>query len=378
MKSFSRIVLIAISVVALVTVRRSSAANVERPKPAADLVEVDQAMMSNIRIETARAEGTHARLTATGKVQFNDDRTARVLAPLPGQVLDLKVRVGDRVQKNEVLFSIKSREVASLVTDYWENQRDLDLARKTHTMTKDLFEHQAASRMALQQSEGDLAKAQGRVARAEEALRVLGIDPPEAEKSGAIQSLVPVKTPLAGTVIERPLTPGQFVQADSTPLLTVADLNTVWVLIDVFERDIHLIHAGQKAQITAVAYPQRRFTAEVERLGDKVDPESHTLKVRLLVSNAASLLKPEMFASASVELDERLPGVTVPASALFTEDEKSFLFVAIKGRQFECRHVSVAPDGDSRVRVTSGISAGDRVVADGALLLRLRQRQQKE
>ena len=166
----------------------------------AESVEVDQAMMANVRIEPARAQALHGLLTATGKVQFNEDRTARVLAPLPGQVVDLQLRVGDKVQKDQVLFSIKSREVAALVTDYHENQRDLDLAAKTHAMTKDLFEHQAASRIALQQAEGDLAKAQSHVARAEEALRVLGLDPAEVEKSGGLRSLVPVKLPSLGSL----------------------------------------------------------------------------------------------------------------------------------------------------------------------------------
>ena len=145
----------------------------------------------------------HGLLTATGKVQFNEDRTARVLAPMPGQVVDLQLRVGDKVQKDQVLFSIKSREVAALVTDYHENQRDLDLAAKTHAMTKDLFEHQAASRIALQQAEGDLAKAQSHVARAEEALRVLGLDPEEVEKSGGLRSLVPVRTPIGSLLSVR-------------------------------------------------------------------------------------------------------------------------------------------------------------------------------
>ena len=186
-------------------------------------------------------------LSGTGKVQFNEDRTVRILAPLPGQVVDFHLRVGDPIEKDQLLFSIKSREVASLVTDYLESQRDLDLAQKTYNMNKDLFEHQAASRISFQQAESDLAKANTNVARGEEALRVLGIDPKEAVKDGGLRSLVPVRSPMAGTLIERNLTPGQFVQADSTALLTIADLSTVWVLVDVFERDIHLVQVGSKS-----------------------------------------------------------------------------------------------------------------------------------
>jgi membrane fusion protein, heavy metal efflux system len=339
----------------------------------ADTVEVDPKMMANIRIEPVREQTLHRQLTATGKVQFNEDRMARVLAPLPGQVVDLQVRVGDTVRKDQVLFSIKSREVAVLVTEYLESQRDLDLAEKTHTMTKDLFEHQAASRIAFQQAASDLAKAQAHVARAEEALRVLGLDPKETEKTGGLRSLIPVLAPQSGNVIERTVTPGQFVQADSTALLTVADVATVWVLVDVFESDIHLVHPGDKVQITAAAYPDRPFTATVERISDKVDPETRTLKVRLLVSNPGLLLKSEMFITASLELSERTTGVTVPSKALLSEDDKSYIFVATGERRFERRLVSAIPDGPGRMRVTSGLRNGDRIVTDGALLLSFRQ-----
>jgi cobalt-zinc-cadmium efflux system membrane fusion protein len=345
--------------------------------PAAESVEIDPAMLANIRIEQVREVPLPRLLTATGKVRFNEDRTARVLAPLPGQVLDLRVRVGDTVEKDQTLFSIKSREVAALVADHLQSQRDRDLAEKTHAMTKDLFEHQAASRISLQQAEGDLARAKAQIVRAEEALRVYGLDPKEATEAGAARSVVPVRSPLAGSVIERPVTPGQFVQADSTSLMTIADLSTVWVLVDIFERDVHLVRPGQRVEVTATAYPDRRFSARVDRTSDTVDPESRTLKVRLLVSNPGLLLKPEMFIAASLVLNETTPGVTVPAKALFTEGDRRYAFVAMEGRRFERRLVTTAPDAIGRPRVTSGIRPGDRVVADGALLMRFRQLQQQ-
>jgi cobalt-zinc-cadmium efflux system membrane fusion protein len=340
-------------------------------------VEKEPAMLANIHVEAVRFESGRRQLTGTGKVQFNEDRTARILAPLPGQALDLQVRVGDPIEKDQLLFSIKSREVASLVSDYLESQRDLDLAQKTYNMNKDLFEHQAASRISFQQAESDLAKANTHVARGEEALRVLGIDPKEAVKDG-LRSLVPVRSPMAGTLIERNLTAGQFVQADSTALLTIADLSTVWVLVDVFERDIHLIRVGQKVQVVAAAYPDRRFTASVERISDKVDPDSRTLKVRLLVSNPNVLLKPEMFITASLELSDGGAAISVPAGAVFTEDGKSYVFAAINDRRFERRLIVAAPDAEGRLRVTSGLHAGDRVVTDGAMLLDYRRKQKQD
>ena len=349
-----------------------------RPAQVAASVEVPPEMLSNLRIETVREGNLPQLLRTTGKVQFNEDRTARVLAPLPGQVMDLRVRVGDTVEKDEVLFSVKSREVTAMANELLESHRDQDLAEKTYAMTKDLFEHQAASRIALQQAEGDLAKARAHVSRAAEALRVLGIDVNQVEQSGGVHSLAPVRAPAAGTVIERPLTPGQFVQADSTPLITIAELSTVWVMVDVFERDIHLVRQGQKVQVTATAYPDRRFVATVERISDKVDPESRTLKVRLLVSNPGMLLKPEMFLTATLALNETARGLTIPAKARFTEGDRGYVFVATGDRSFERRAVETAGDGEDRLRVISGLRNGDRVVTDGALLLRFRQKQTQD
>jgi len=381
----SRGLKIALMVLVLVSTGCQGRAGVENPATASagksdapGIVELDEAMAANLRTQSVREERSHRVLTATGKVQVNEDRTSRILAPLAGQVLGLQLRVGDSVQKDQVLFSIKSREVAALITDYRESQRDQDLAEKTHAMTSDLFDHQAASRISLQQAEGDLAKARAHVARAEEALRVLGLDMNEIQRTGGLQSLVPVEAPLSGAVMERTVTNGQFVQADSNALLTITDLSTVWVLVDVFERDIHLIHPGQRVQVTAAAFPDLRFNATVERISDKVDPESRTLKVRLLVSNAKLMLKPEMFITASVELSETTAGIPIPSTALFTEDGKSYLFVALDGRRFERRMVTATPGGEGRWSITSGLRTGDRVVSDGALLLNYRRVQKQE
>ena len=337
-------------------------------------VELDPAMLANIHVEAVRSESGRNSLSGTGKVQLNDDRTVRILAPLPGQVIDFHLGVGDPIEKDQVLFSIKSREVASLVSDYLQSQRDLDLAQKTYNMNKDLFEHQAASRISFQQAENDLAKANTQVARGEEALRVLGIDPKEAVRDGGLRSLIPVRTPMGGTLIERNLTPGQYVQGDSTALLTIADLSSVWVLVDVFERDIHLVRAGQKVQVVAAAYPDRRFPASVERISDKVDPDSRTLKVRLLVSNPNFLLKPEMFITSSLELSGGGAALSVPAGAVFTEAGKSYVFVAKTDRRFERRQIVATPDADGRLRVTGGLRVGDRVVSDGAMLVDYRRK----
>jgi membrane fusion protein, heavy metal efflux system len=340
--------------------------------------QLEEAMLSHIKIEELQEQPISMLLTTTGKVQFNEDQMARILAPVNGQVLQLNIKVGDIVHKGETLFFMKSREVAAAVTEHLESHKDLDLAEKTYAMTKDLFEHQAASRISLQQSESEVAKERARVARNEEALRVLGMEVHESDSYGDMSSRIPIRTSLSGTVIERHVTEGQFVQPDSNPLLTIADLSSVWVLADIFERDLHRVQVGQRAEVRTEAYPEHQFLARVSYISEVIDPASRTVKVRFLVSNPGPKLKPEMFASVTLFLDESVRGLTVPVKAVFTESGRNFVYVRVMDREFARRQVEIAPDGAARLRISSGLKAGDKVVSDGALLLRQQEKQHKE
>jgi membrane fusion protein, heavy metal efflux system len=340
-----------------------------------NVLKLDEQMVRNIKVEELSEKPMPMLLTATGKVQFNEDRMARILAPVNGQVLQLNVKVGDPVRKGETLFFINSREVGAADTEHLESHKDLDLAEKTYGMTKDLFEHGAASRISLQQAEGDLAKARARVARTEEALRVLGLHVSETELYGEMNSRIPLRAPLSGTVIERHLTEGQFIQPDSNPLVTIADLSTVWVLADVFERDLRRVKVGQRAEVAAAAYPEQGFLARVSRISDVLDPTTRTVKVRFLVSNPGARLKPEMFASVNLFLNESSRGLSVPAKAVFTEGGSHFVYVCLSEGEFIRRQVDVLPGELGRLRVSSGLKQGERVVSDGALLLRQQENQ---
>ena len=333
-------------------------------------IKLAEGMTPQLQFEQVRQRPLARTLTVTGKVQFNEDVTARVLAPLPGQVVDLPVRVGDRVERDQALLAIRSREVASLVTEYLEGHRDLEFAEKTFNMTKDLFDHQASSRIALQQSESELEKARARFARGAEALQIYGIDPREAERGRIVNPAISVRSPISGTVIERAVTTGQFVQPESGPLLVVADLNTVWVLADVFERDIRHVRPGLRANVTTAAYPDGRFTARVARIHDAVDSESRTVKVRFLVNNPEGRLKPEMFATVSLFLNESEPALAIPTAAAFTEGGSNFVYVRGDESCLSRRRVETGGEVAGLLRVTQGLRTGETVVTKGVMLIR--------
>jgi cobalt-zinc-cadmium efflux system membrane fusion protein len=332
---------------------------------------VDRTMLASITVEPIAERDMTSVLTIAGKVQFDEDRLARVLVPLGGQVVDLHVKVGDPVKKGETLCAIRSREAAAAVAEHIESHKDLDLAEKTAVMTEDLFQHEAASKIALQQAQNDLAKARSRVTRTEDALRVFGLDP-EADFS-TFTGRVPIVAPIGGVVIDRKVTEGQFVQADSTPIVSVADLSTVWVMGDLFERDLPLASIGQSATITTTAYGAETFQGRVNYISDAIDPATRTAKVRVSVANPGARLKPEMFAAISLEATGHRRVMTIPAAAVFVEDGRSYVYTEIDRGTFVRRAVDVAAGEGSERRVLGGLRAGERIVVDGALLLRQRE-----
>jgi len=335
-------------------------------------VVIDSNALASIKVEPIGERDSGNVLTIAGKVQFDEDRVARVLAPLAGQVVGLHVKVGDAVRKGETLLSINSREAASAVGEYIEARKDVDLAEKTAAMTEDLFQHEAASRMAMQQAQNDLAKARSRAARTEEALRVLGLSP--TDDLARFNGRVPIVSPISGVAIDRKVTEGQFVQSDSTPMVTVADLSTVWVLGDLFERDLHLVSVGQPVQIATTAYTGETFAGRVNYISDSIDPATRAAKVRVSVANPHARLKPEMYATVSVDVANRERAMVVPADAVFTEESQMFVFVEKAPGTFVRRPVVVASGEGTDRRVVSGLKPGERVVTDGALLLRQEER----
>ena len=281
---------------------------------------------------------------------------------------DGSLNLGDQVGKGQQLCAIGSRDAAAAAAEHVESHKDLELAEKTSAMTQDLFDHQAASRIALQQAQSELAKARSHVARAEQALHVLGLGDEDA--IAGFNGRLPIRSPIAGTVIERRVIDGQFVQTDSAPIITVANLSAVWVLGDLFERDVHLVRLGQQAAITAAAYPGERFEGRVDYVSSTIDPATRTAKLRVSVPNPGGRLKAEMFASVAVALAELERVIAVPSRAVFMEGGRAFVYVAVGPDRFVRRPVEIGPDAGDDRRVTSGLSAGERIVVDGAVLLR--------
>jgi cobalt-zinc-cadmium efflux system membrane fusion protein len=331
-------------------------------------VELQPAQLASLRVEPVGEREWSRLMTVAGKVQFDEDHVGRVLAPVSGLVVDMRVKVGDVVARGQVLCDIESRDAAQAIGEHNESHKDLELAEKTAAMTEDLFDHEAASNIARQQARNELAKARARVARGDAALRALGLT--SEELIAKFDGQIPVVAPLRGTVTERKVIEGQLATADGTAIITIADLSAVWVLGDIFERDLHRVAVGDRAAVTTTAYPEETFNGRVDFISPTIDPATRTAKLRVSVPNAGQRLKPEMFANVALSGGTPERALSVPSTAAFTEGGRTWVYIAVGDRQFVRRAVEIAADPGTDRRVLSGLRAGERVVTGGVLLLR--------
>jgi cobalt-zinc-cadmium efflux system membrane fusion protein len=343
----------------------AAAANIAAPPGELQLSEVPDFIKVGPVELAAEASAT----AATGKVGFDEERVSRISSPVSGRVVELLAHPGDRVKRGQGLLVIASPDAQAAMADQVAAQSDLAVATRNLERVKRLYAEQAVPGKDVQQAEADATKAAAALARAASRLEVLGIDGAAPEAHGARFVL---RAPIEGVVVERPAFPGMEVRPDAgTPLVTVADLTRLWVLADVYERDLGRVARGQKATVRVASSPTRSWEGTVTHVGELVDPATRTVKLRIEVDNSRLELKPEMFARVLVQgTAAATPSLSVPSSAVISDGDSSAVVLALGGGRFQKRTIEAGAEQDGRVRVLAGLAAGDQVVIDGALYLK--------
>jgi len=328
------------------------------------------------RVETAIVAFSSSRQTVTlsGKVAYGEDRYSRISSPLQGRVVEVRAHLGDRVKAGDILLVVDSPDIAQAYSDYVKEDSELQYATRAHELAKDLFEDKALPLKDLKQAENDLVKARAEFRRAKERLLSLRITPEELEKpmdKQQITSRFEMKSPLTGIVVERTVTLGQSVTGDSDHVLfTIADLDRLQVLADLYERDLALVKEGQSAMVKVEAYPDVEFPATVTAVGDIVDPATRTIKIRAQVNNESHKLKPEMFARLQLDVSGAAQFLTVPREAVLELDGKQFVYVVENGNRYVKREVKIANISSDQARILEGLAQGERIVTKGAVLIK--------
>ena len=327
-----------------------------------------------IETELVDLKPVQPELTLAGKVAYGEDRYSKISSPLQGRVVEVRAHLGDRVKAGDTLVIIDSPDITMAYSDFVKEASELEYATRASELAKELYQNKALALKDLKQAENDLIKARAEFRRAKERLLSLRIPASELDKPLAQQGITSrfdMKSSLSGTVVERSVTPGQSVGGDASQVLfTVADLDRLQVVADVYERDLALVKVSQVARVNVEAYPDVDFAAVVASIGDVVDPNTRTIKVRAWVDNQDHRLKPEMFARLRLDVGDANPFLTIPREAVVEVDGKHFVYLVESAGKYVRRAVRVTRISPDLVRVLEGLSPGQRIVTKGAVLVK--------
>jgi cobalt-zinc-cadmium efflux system membrane fusion protein len=343
------------------------------PTDRATDVSVTPAQASRIRVAAVAIAPYRPSVATTGTVAFNADRSTQVLAPVSGPITAVMVSPGAVVQKGAALATVTSPDFATALADYRKSLSAYRNAQRISDLDEQLFKNDAISRREMEQAQTDAAAAVADRDAAIEQMRALGVD--EAGIAAARENRTPsqlqavIRAPISGTVVEKLCTQGQLIQAGSTACFTIADLSTVWVMANVFETDLSSISNGEEATITAGALPSP-VTGHVTYIGSLVDPTSKATAVRIVTPNPRELLKRDMLVDVSIRASQGRNGILIPTSAVLRDDQNlPFLYLALPNNHFSRRPITIGMRVGDQYEVKGGLTAGDKIVVDGALFL---------
>lgn len=348
--------------------------------PSADpaLVVPAEELLAQLKLATVTSQPVAETLRVAGRIDFDEQRLARIGATITGRVTEIEAVLGQTVKKGDVLARLNSSELSTQQLAYLKARAELELNRRNAERAKALFEADviAAAELQRRQSEYQISVAETRAAA--DQLQLLGVTPAAIErlgKHGAVNSLTPVVATLSGVVVERKLAQGQVVQpADA--LFVVADLSNLWAVAQVPEQQVSQVKAGQSVSIEVPALGNEKLLGKLIYVGQTIDPETRTVLVRTALDNSDGRLKPAMLASMLIEA-KPADRLVIPASAVVRENDMDHVFVAEEAGAFRLVRVKLGVEQGGQRVVLSGLKGQERVVVDGAFHLN-NERNRKE
>jgi len=321
-------------------------------------------LRQRLTVEAAPAQPQSALIRAPGVVASDPVRTVTVLPPGGGRVEEVKVALGERVRRGAVLVMIDSPDLAQAYSDNDKAASAAALAAKNLNYQEAQFKIGATSQRDLEQARSEHQQALAEYLRTRTRLRAMGA--PENARGTA--RLLTVRAPVTGSVTALSVATGATINDDTQPLMTIADLSTVWVDALVAEKDVANVARDQDAEVTIDAYPGRTLHGKVLFVPDVMEADSRRNRTRIAFTNTDYLLKPNMFATVTLR-GPPLARVVLPASALLMNNDRTTVFVASAPWTFERRTVEPLLQEGSEVVILSGVKPGEQVVIRGGILL---------
>ncbi|MEA2933594.1 MAG: rane fusion protein heavy metal efflux system [Variibacter sp.] len=358
-----------------------------RKKGSGGFYEPTPQQWATLSVQPIEQHGFRSEHVTEGKIVVNEDRSTLIFSPYSGRITRLMAKPGDVVKVGQPLFMVEATDVVQVQNDFLTATAALNKARSqfkhaqiVEKRTRDLYEAKALPLKDWQKAQADLTDSQNDTAAAEAAidavrnrLRLLGRSDAEIsqfQERGKISPETPIIAPIAGTVVQRKGGPGQYLTAGvSDPVFVIGDLGTIWLTAYVRETDVPRVHVGQELLFTVLGYPDRTFTGKIDYVAASLDATTKRLLVRATVDNPEGLLKPEMFASVTIEIDQGQVSLAVPREAVIYEGDVARVWVAHEGKSIELRRIKTGLSNARFLQVVSGLDFGETVVTKGALFI---------
>jgi membrane fusion protein, heavy metal efflux system len=328
--------------------------------------------LRNVRTEPISLSMFQRTIETTGTVAFNQNRSTQVLSPISGPVARIVVAVGSRVSRGEALANVASPDFAVDVSALRKGEAIARNARRIADLDQQLFKNDAIARRDLEQAQTDAINAEADRDSAIQQLRALGVDErtiASIRENRPVENLGGViRSPISGTVVEKLISPGQLLQASTTPCFTIADLSSVWVMANVFEADLSSVHLGDSANV--ITGSGQTLPGRVDYIAALVDPNTRAVSVRLDVPNLGEVLKRDLYVRVAIHSRAPVQGLLIPVSAVLRDEENvPFVFVAKADRTFSRRPLQIGSRVGDRQEVMAGLAPGESIVVEGGLFL---------
>ncbi len=343
----------------------------------AELFTVPQDQMSHVQIVTIVPHELTRTLRLSGQVSYNGFKTTPVISAVGGPVSRVLAFPGQHVNVGDSLLEVASPDFSLLRASYLKAKDTYDVADKNYARAQDLYSHHAIAEADLLAAESAKNQAQADLTAAEQSLRILGITHFEQIADASPAAEIPVLAPIAGEIVDRECSPGQLLQAGATQCFTISDMSTVWVLVNVYQNQLSYIHSGDSVSVTTDAYPTV-FHGRISYLAPAVDPNTRTLQARIVTDNPGEKLKNQMYVTATVVAGTIRNAITVPVSAVLRNSENQpFVYTQTGASQFARRMVEIGETQGGQTEILSGVSPGEKIVADGSLFLQFQNSLQR-
>ncbi len=342
-----------------------------------ELFTIPQDQMSHIQVLTVQPTTLTRTLRLTGAVAYNGFRTTPVITQVSGPVSRVVVVPGQKVTQGQPMLYVASPDYSQLRTNYLKAKDAYALAQKSYSRAQDLYQHHAIAEQNLEQAESAEVQASGDLLAAQAALKVMGVTDPDALVKAPPSFEVPVKAPIGGLVVEQDVAAGQLLQPGTTQCFMISDVSTVWVLVNVYQKDLPYVHAGDQVTIQTDTYPEV-FHGRIAYVAASLDPSTRTLQARIETGNPNEKLKKDMYVVATVNAGQIPNAIALPDAAVLRDTENQpFVYAAASDNQFGRRTVTLGESLNGQTQITTGLKAGDKVVGNGSLFLQFANSLQK-